>query len=223
MMSRIRLPCMSLLPESSSAEESNGSPQLPQQCMNKQLKVWLDLGLAEFMTTDHLFTIMLLRAYHSDCKIRKVGVQRVLEHAYRLQNDAALREVVGEYSNMPFYSELVRWIDDTHLKSVQNTNSPIRTLKSQPAYEKPRDLEQAAAATVFRPYKTGKPLRPLPLECMRMKLLENKSYFAPTDVCMRRRSPRAALCARTTVFSTSVSHVQNFGTSRTGVSPTSSQ
>jgi len=96
-------------------------------------------------------------------EIRKDGVQRVLEHAYRLENDASLREVVGEYSNMPLYSELVRWINDIHLKSiqfsspsVQNTNAPIRTLKSQPAYEKPRDLEQAAAATVSRPYETGK-------------------------------------------------------------------
>ena len=154
---------MSLLAETSSVEESNRSPQLPQQRMDKHLKVWLDLGLAEFMTTDHLFTVMLLRAYHPESKIRKDGVQRVLEHAYRLENDASLREVVGEYSNMPLYSELVRWINDIHLKSiqfsspsVQNTNAPIRTLKSQPAYEKPRDLEQAAAATVSRPYETGK-------------------------------------------------------------------
>jgi len=51
---------MSLIAVTSSVEESNRSPQLPQQRMDEHLKVWLDLGLAQFMITDHLFTVMLL-------------------------------------------------------------------------------------------------------------------------------------------------------------------
>ena len=105
------------------------------------------------MTPDHLFTICLLKSYHPETVIRTDGVRHMLEYSRRLDGDKVLKSLVGEYANMPLYTELVRWINDVHVKSMQfsnttrststinNNNTITSTEKKQPS------MEQAASAT----------------------------------------------------------------------------
>jgi len=72
---------MGLMSESSSIEESNRNPQLQLKRMDKHLKTWLDMDLEKFMNPDNLFTICLLKSYHSDTVIRSEGVHHVLEYS----------------------------------------------------------------------------------------------------------------------------------------------
>ena len=81
------------------------------------------MDLEKFMTPDHLFTICLLRSYHPDTVIRSDGVRHILEYSRRLESDKFLQSSVGEYANMPLYTELARWINDVHVKSMQFSNS----------------------------------------------------------------------------------------------------
>lgn len=121
---------MGLMSESSSKEESNRTPQLQLKRMDKHLKTWLDMDLEKFMTPDHLFTICLLKSYHTDTAIRNEGVRHVLEYSRRLESNSLLKLSVGEYANMPLYTELVRWINDVHVKSMQFSNNTSSTTTS---------------------------------------------------------------------------------------------
>ena len=146
---------MALMSESSSKEESSKNPQVQLKRMDKHLKMWLDMDLEKFMTPDHLFTICLLRSYHPDTVIRSDGVRHILEYSRRLETDITLKAAVGEYANMPLYTELVRWINDVHVKSMQFSNSakgsPANTMPNAPhtsqSDKKSPSLELAATAT----------------------------------------------------------------------------
>ena len=145
---------MALMSESSSKEESSKNPQVQLKRMDKHLKMWLDMDLEKFMTPDHLFTICLLRSYHPDTVIRSDGVRHILEYSRRLDTDITLKAAVGEYANMPLYTELVRWINDVHVKSMQFSNSakgsPANTMSNAPQTsqtdKKSPSLELAATA-----------------------------------------------------------------------------
>ena len=144
---------MVLMSESSTKDESTRNPQVQLKRIDKHLKTWLDMDLEKFMTPDHLFTICLLKSYHPETVIRTDGVRHMLEYSRRLDGDKVLKSLVGEYANMPLYTELVRWINDVHVKSMQfsnttrststinNNNTITSTEKKQPS------MEQAASAT----------------------------------------------------------------------------
>ena len=129
---------MGLMSESSSSsrDESNKNPQLQLKRMDKNIKTWLDMDLEKFMTPDHLFTICLLRQYHPDSVIRTDGVRHVLEYARRLESDRMLKSNVGEYANMPLYTELVRWINDVQVKSMQFSNTSSSNVSSSSSSNK---------------------------------------------------------------------------------------
>jgi hypothetical protein len=146
---------MALMSETSSKDESHRNPQLQLKRMDKHLKTWLDMDLAKFMTPDHLFTICLLKSYHHDTNIRSEGVRHILEYSRRLETERILKTSVGEYANMPLYTELVRWINDVHVKSMQ-FSSQLHTTRTSTvqsgsstntqAERKQSGMEQAAAA-----------------------------------------------------------------------------
>ena len=167
---------MALMSESSSREESNRSPQLQLKRMDKHLKTWLDMDLEKFMTPDHLFTICLLRSYHPDTVIRSDGVRHILEYSRRLESDKMLKSTVGEYANMPLYTELVRWINDVHVKSMQfssNTSThggkisahQSTTSSATHTDRKQYSMEQAAAVTTDNVSGSSKPTLKTPPNC----------------------------------------------------------
>jgi len=148
---------MALMSESSSKDDSNRNPQLQLKRMDKHIKTWLDMDLEKFMTPDHLFTICLLRSYHPDTIIRSDGVRHILEYSRRLESDSFLKSSVGEYANMPLYTELARWINDVHVKSMQfssssNTNTTSNrhihhvSTSSSTSDRRQSNMELAAAA-----------------------------------------------------------------------------
>jgi hypothetical protein len=145
---------MALMSETSSKDESNRNPQLQLKRMDKHLKTWLDMDLEKFMTPDHLFTICLLKSYHHDTNIRSEGVRHILEYSRRLESERMLKTSVGEYANMPLYTELVRWINDVQVKSMQfssqlhtNRTTTVQSGNStnSQAERKQYGMEQAAA------------------------------------------------------------------------------
>lgn len=166
---------MGLMSESSSREESNRNPQLQLKRMDKHLKTWLDMDLEKFMTPDHLFTICLLRSYHPDTMIRSDGVRHILEYSRRLESDRLLKSTVGEYANMPLYTELVRWINDVHVKSMQfsstiklnttNSSNSVTSTNHSHSEKKQYSMEQAAAANDNMSSSGRKNLPQIPANC----------------------------------------------------------
>lgn len=188
---------MTLMSESSSRDESNKTPQLQLKRMDKHLKTWLDMDLEKFMTPDHLFTICLLKSYHPDTVIRSDGVRHILEYSRRLETDRMLKSSIGEYANMPLYTELVRWINDVHVKSMQ-FSSHISTRSSSNANHsgvstnaastsnsdrKQYSLEQAAA-TNDSPHSSGKKSSPkVPDNCTQATGPYDGEVFSNRNLC----------------------------------------
>ena len=185
---------MALMSESSSKDDSNRNPQLQLKKMDKHIKTWLDMDLEKFMTPDHLFTICLLKSYHQDTVIRSDGVRHILEYARRLESDMMLRSSVGEYANMPLYTELVRWINDVHVKSMQ-FSTQLHSSRTHAASHgssssnsntdrKQYSMEQAAATsdTSFGTSKKGVPKTPM--NCIYAsgpydgEVLSNRNFYA---------------------------------------------
>jgi len=93
--------------ESSTLDECNQKPQVPWARVDKHLKLWVDMNLEEYMTQDQLSTITL-PSHISSRNIRRDGMRHVFEFMFLELNQNA----AGEYTNVPLYTELIRWIKD---------------------------------------------------------------------------------------------------------------
>ena len=162
---------MALMSESSLRDESNKAPQTQLKRMDKRLKTWMDMDLLKFMTPDHLFTIFLLKSHHQDTVVISDCVRNILEYARRLESDRLLRSSVGEYANMHLYTELVRWLNDVHVKSMQ-FSTPLTSSIASPVVhssssnnsstdKKQYSMEQAAA-TSEDSFSSSKKIAPKP-------------------------------------------------------------
>jgi hypothetical protein len=146
---------MNLLSESSTYQESTTNPNQNVVRIANHLKTWIDMNLFEFMSADHLFTVVLLRSYHPDSKTRKDGVEHVLEFARKLEVDeeelVTQRYSNVEYVDMPIFSNLTRWIEDVVVKSLQfsskSNSKPNNHSNSNNQSFNNKGLESALSAT----------------------------------------------------------------------------
>ena len=149
---------MQLLSESSSKPDSDTQPYLTVQTIDGHLKSWIDTDLFSYMTKDHLFTVVLLHSYHYESKIRREGVQHVLEYSRNLEL-GHYHPNVGEYSEMPLYNELVRWIRDVVDKSLQfskSSNQPSSKSNQTNNRSTDKQLETAALGQDIKKSSTPK-------------------------------------------------------------------